>query len=69
MSSSIALRLSPKPGALTAQTCKVPRNLLTTNVANASPSTSSAMIKRGRPCLATASRTPIMSFIEEIFLS
>ena len=44
-------------------------NLLTTKVAKASPSTSSAMIDNGRPCLATASKTEIMSFIEEIFLS
>src|SRR5439155_1077658 len=44
MSSSIALRRSPKPGAFTAQVCSVPRSLLTTSVASASPSTSSAMI-------------------------
>ena len=46
MSCSMALRRSPKPGALTAQTCSVPRSLLTTRVASASPSTSSAMIKQ-----------------------
>ena len=49
MSSNMALRLSPKPGAFTARTLKVPLNLLTTNVANASPSTSSAMIITGLP--------------------
>ena len=44
MSSSIALRRSPKPGALTAATFRPPRSLLTTRVASASPSTSSAMM-------------------------
>ena len=44
MSSSMALRRSPKPGALTARTFRVPRSLLTTRVARASPSTSSATI-------------------------
>ena len=47
MSCSIALRRSPKPGALTAATFSVPRSLLTTRVASASPSTSSAMMTRG----------------------
>ena len=32
MSSSMALRRSPKPGALTAATCSVPRSLFTTRV-------------------------------------
>jgi hypothetical protein len=49
MSSSIALRRSPKPGALTAATLRPPRSLLTTRVASASPSTSSAMISSGGP--------------------
>ena len=49
MSSSIALRRSPKPGALTAATLRPPRSLLTTRVASASPSMSSAMISSGRP--------------------
>ena len=57
MSCSMALRRSPKPGALTAATCSTPRVLLTTRVARASPSTSSAMITRGRPLRDTASRT------------
>ena len=48
MSSNIALRRSPKPGALTATTLKVPRILLRTSVGRASPSTSSATIKSGR---------------------
>ena len=42
MSSSIALRRSPKAGAFTAQDVNVPRILLTTSVDMASPSTSSA---------------------------
>src|SRR6266545_3665919 len=69
MSSSIALRRSPKPGALTAQTCSVPRSLLTTSVASASPSTSSAMTSSGLPCLATCSRSGNRSLSELIFLS
>ena len=51
MSSSMALRRSPKPGALTAATFRPPRSLLTTRVARASPSISSAMISSGRPAL------------------
>ena len=52
-SSIIAFLLSPKPGALTAQTFKVPLNLLTTKVAKASPSISSAIIIKGFPVFAT----------------
>ena len=55
MSSSIALRRSPKPGALTAATFSPPRSLLTTSVAKASPSTSSATISSGLPLCTTAS--------------
>ncbi len=55
MSSSIALRRSPNPGALTAATLRPPRSLLTTKVANASPSMSSATINNGFADLATAS--------------
>src|SRR5262249_1930218 len=55
MSCSMALRRSPKPGALTAATFKPPRSLLTTSVASASPSTSSAMISSGLPDWTTAS--------------
>ena len=44
MSCSMALRRSPKPGAFTAATLRPPRSLLTTSVASASPSTSSAMM-------------------------
>ena len=69
MSSSMALRRSPKPGALTAQTLSMPRSLLTTRVARASPSMSSAMIRSGRPDLAICSRTGSRSFMLEIFFS
>jgi hypothetical protein len=55
MSCSIALRRSPKPGALTATDLKVPRILLTTRVDSASPSTSSAMIRSGLPAWMTFS--------------
>ena len=66
MSSSIRLRRSPKPGALTAMPVKVPRSLLTIRVARASPSTSSAMISRGRPAWMTFSSSGRMSCTEEI---
>src|SRR5207245_392582 len=56
MSISISLRRSPKPGALTAQTFSVPRSLLTTSVARASPSTSSAIMSNGRPACAPFSK-------------
>ena len=69
MSSSMALRRSPKPGALTAQTWSVPRSLFTTRVARASPSMSSAMMRSCLPCLAVCSSTGRRSFIEEIFFS
>ncbi|MOA09221.1 hypothetical protein D3C78_1290370 [compost metagenome] len=69
MSCSMALRRSPKPGALTAATLTMPRMLLTTRVASASPSTSSATISSGRPALATASSTGSISRMLEIFLS
>src|SRR3546814_16670823 len=69
MSSSIALRRSPKPGALTAQTLTMPRLVLTTSVASASPSTSSATIGSGLPDLATPPSTGSRSRTLEIFLS
>ncbi len=69
MSSSMALRRSPKPGAFTAATCRVPRSLLTTRVARASPSTSSATMMSGRPILATCSSRGRRSFMLEIFFS
>src|ERR1700733_9164061 len=47
MSSSIALRRSQNPRAFTAAAFRPPRNLLTTSVAKASPSMSSATMSRG----------------------
>src|SRR5882757_5729596 len=67
MSVSIASRRSPKPGALTATDLKVPRILLTTRVASASPSTSSAMIASGLPDCMTFSSSGSRSLTEEIF--
>ena len=49
ISSNIAFLRSPNPGALTAAILREPRNLLTTKVAKASPSTSSAIINKGLP--------------------
>ena len=54
-SCNIALRRSPKPGALTATEVNTPRMRLTTKVESASPSMSSAMIKRGFDACATFS--------------
>ena len=67
MSSSIRLRRSPKPGALTAVVLRMPRMLLTTRVARASPSTSSAMIMSGLPDCMTFSRIGRRSLTAEIF--
>ena len=69
MSSSIALRRSPKPGALTAATLRPPRSLFTTSVASASPSMSSAMISSGLPVCTTASRMGSSACSEESFFS
>ena len=66
MSCSIALRRSPKPGALTATDLKVPRILLTTSVARASPSTSSAMMSSGLPAWMTFSSSGSRSLTLEI---
>src|SRR5712664_2388885 len=69
ISSSMALRRSPKPGAFTAAVCSVPRSLFTTKVARASPSMSSAMMRNGLPTRATCSSSGSMSFITLIFFS
>ncbi len=61
MSSSMRLRRSPKPGALTAMPVKLPRSLLTMRVARASPSTSSAMMSSGLPVWMTFSSSGRMS--------
>ena len=69
ISCNIAFLLSPNAGAFTATHTKVPLNLLTTNVAKASPSTSSAIINNFLPCWAICSRIGKISCILEIFLS
>ena len=66
MSVSMASRRSPKPGALTATDLKVPRILLTTSVARASPSTSSAMIASGLLVCMTFSSSGSRSLTVEI---
>ena len=69
MSSSIALRRSPNPGALTAQIFNPPRKRFTTNVVKASESTSSAITNNGRPLSAAGCKIGKKSFTLEIFLS
>ena len=69
MSSSMALRRSPKPGALTAATFRPPRSLFTTSVARASPSTSSAMMTSGLPVFTTTSSSGSNSCRPESFFS
>ena len=69
MSCSIALRRSPKPGALTAATLSPPRSLLTTRVAKASPSMSSAMISSGLPDWMTNSSSGTIGCSEPSFFS
>ena len=69
ISSNIALRRSPNPGAFTATTLKVPRILFNTRVGRASPSTSSAIIKSGRLVFKIFSNKGRISWILEIFLS
>ena len=69
MSSSMALRRSPKPGAFTAATFRPPRSLLTTSVASASPSTSSAMISSGLPVCTTASSSGSIGCRPDSFFS
>lgn len=56
ISCRLFLRLSPKPGALTAASLTPPRSLFTMRVASASDSTSSATISSGRCVLITCSR-------------
>ena len=64
--SGIALRRSPKPGAFTAADLNVPRILLTTSVARASTSTSSATMSSCLPLCITFSRTGSRSCTELI---
>ena len=61
--------LSGAFGQATATTFRMPRTLLTTSVAKASPSTSSAIIMSGLPILATCSRIGSRSFMLLIFFS
>jgi hypothetical protein len=51
ISLDMALRRSPKPGALTATTLRPPQLVHHPALASASPSTSSAMINSGFACL------------------
>ena len=69
MSCSISLRRSPKPGALMERQLSVPRSLLTTRVASASPSTSSAMRTRFFVVWRIFSSAGSTSLTAEIFLS
>ena len=66
---NISFLLSPNPGDFTAQQFTVPLSLFTTSVANASPSTSSAIIKNGFPVFAIFSTNGKNSAILLIFLS
>mmetsp|Transcript_14445 Transcript_14445/g.47426 ORF Transcript_14445/g.47426 Transcript_14445/m.47426 type:complete len:329 (+) Transcript_14445:629-1615(+) len=69
MSWRFALRLSPNPGALTAQILMPRRSLFMMSVASASLSTSSATTSSGRCVLSTCSRTGRIAAMPEIFLS
>uniref|UniRef100_A0A0A9FIU5 RuBisCO large subunit-binding protein subunit beta n=1 Tax=Arundo donax TaxID=35708 RepID=A0A0A9FIU5_ARUDO len=60
---------SPKPGALIAAIFNAPLSLLTTRVARASCSISSATIRIGYPPLTASSRIVIRSLALLIFLS
>ena len=69
MSSNMALRRSPKPGAFSARQFRVPRNRLTTRTAKASLSMSSAMITKFLVTCSTCSSSGTNSWAAEIFLS
>ncbi len=69
ISSNMAFLRSPKPGAFTATVENVPLSLLTTRVAKASPSTSSAKIKKLLLSCKVFSRTGKNSWTLVIFLS
>ena len=68
-SCNIAVLSSPKDGALTAATDRVPLTLLTTNPAKASPSISSATISKGLPAAIAYSNTLTISLRLDTFLS
>ena len=69
ISSNIALRRSPNPGAFTAHIFKPARKRLTTKVVSASLSTSSAITSKERPLSATGCKIGRKSLILLIFLS
>jgi len=69
ISSRISVLRSPKSGALTAATFKIPLILLTISVASASPSISSATINKDLFCVDTDSRIGNRSFTAEILPS
>jgi len=66
ISSNIAFLLSPNPGALHAAALTIPLKLFTTNVDNASPSMSSAIIKSGFPALATSDNFSLVQWCRRI---
>jgi hypothetical protein len=68
MSSSIALRRSPKPGALPAATSRMPRTEFTTSVASASPTTPSAIIRSGLLAFVAAYEIGIRSRIADLLV-
>ena len=69
MSSRMRLRRSPKPGALTATTLRVPRSLFSRMVDKASPSTSSATRNSGRPERMISSSSGMNSWMVDTFWS
>ena len=69
MSSNMALRRSPKPGAFRARQFSVPRRRLTTNTAKASLSMSSPMMTKLLLTWSTCSSKGTNSVAAEIFLS
>mmetsp|Transcript_139784 Transcript_139784/g.197964 ORF Transcript_139784/g.197964 Transcript_139784/m.197964 type:complete len:312 (-) Transcript_139784:351-1286(-) len=69
MSCRLALRLSPKPGALTAHTLICARRRLMTRPVRASLSTSSAMMSKGLFSRMAASRMWTMACMDDTFFS
>ena len=63
----MAFLLSPNPGAFTAATFNTPLNLLTTRVAKASFSISSAIMTSGLPVLAICSKTGLNPALRQFF--
>ena len=67
ISSRAAFLLSPKEGALTADTFRIPAFLFNTRVVRASPSISSARIRNGSPDFWISSRMGTRLFKFDIF--